>query len=322
MKQLLLLLISVILIPATSHSDDLPRDWAEPTDGFVWPSSPKEAPIFKPKTLKITDLDKNFREIAAMHLKGPNETTPEYATIAEVDLNGDGKNAIFLKIPHLGGTAGSFYYLFAPKREKYVSVGSMQFVDIKFVEKGGSRWYQIETSNRGGPSDYARILHTFFGSGGYQTTRLEQHDLAAKEMVVRKIPYPVFRGTAVFVDGWIPSYGAQPELGDMFVIDLEHLTSTEMKGSLKFTPLETKDRKRIGEPYIPVGGPFEIVGDSRDKSEFRLISRKEHLPVVIDIVRGDGQNGNEYSIHIRGDTFGERLGYLIVIHATNDKTIH
>ena len=184
MKRLPFILSAAILIPATSHGDDLPRNWVKPTDGFVWPTSPKDASIFKPKTQRIADLDESFRKIAAINIQGPNKTLPERANIAEVDLNGDGKDEIFLRVPRLGGTGGSFFLIFTPKDNGYRGIGSMQVVDVKFVEKKGG-WYQIETSSRGGPSDYARILHTF-GKKGYETPRLENHGLAAKNVVIRK----------------------------------------------------------------------------------------------------------------------------------------
>lgn len=185
MKRLHVLLFAAVLIQSTSRGDDLPRDWLVPTDGYAWPAPPKGAPTFKPISKRITELDERFREVATTSIKGLDATPPEYASIVEVDLNGDGKNEIFLKVPRLGGTGGSFFLIFTPKDAGYRGIGSMQVVDVKFVEKKRG-WYQTETSSRGGPSDYARILYTF-GKNGYETARLENHDLAAKKVVIRKI---------------------------------------------------------------------------------------------------------------------------------------
>ncbi|QQL46201.1 hypothetical protein [Sulfuriroseicoccus oceanibius] len=185
MKRLLTLLFAAISIPAISQGDDLPRNWAAPTDGFEWPASPKGAPVFQTKWHKIADLDESIRELATIQIKGSNETPPEQANIAEVDLNGDGKNEIFLRIPRLGGTGGTFFLIFTPEAKGYRVIGQMQVVDVKFVEKKRG-WYQIETSSRGGPSDYARMLLTF-DKKGYEMTRLENHDLAARTMMIRDL---------------------------------------------------------------------------------------------------------------------------------------
>ncbi len=141
--------------------------------------------------------------------------------------------------------------------------------------------------------------------------------------------YPVFRGTVVFADGWVSNFGEQPKPGDYFVIDVNHLISEKLK-YIPFSAKGTPKLKSAGEisfsKYLPVGAPFKFIENkqSADEVEFRLLSERDgsHLPVVIDIVRRPRPGATpEFSIHIRSDTFGKRLGSLIVIHAAIDKPV-
>lgn len=179
-----LLFLTTLLGPAVL-GDDLPRDWVKASDGFVWPATPKGVPVFKLKSLKWEDLEEGFQEFTRLDLQGHKEEAPVHVSLAEVDLNGDGRDEIFLQIPRFRGTGGSFFFIYTRTENGYQGIGHMQVVDVKFVEKKNG-WYQIESSGRGGPMDYTRVLHTF-EKEGYVMTRLEDHNFWKKTMIVKDV---------------------------------------------------------------------------------------------------------------------------------------
>jgi hypothetical protein len=124
----------------------------------------------------------------------------------------------------------------------------------------------------------------------------------------------------VFVDGWVSNFGQQPKPGDHFVVDVNHLISEKLE-NLVFTAKGPPQLKSPFSTYVPVGAPFKFIENkqSAEEVEFRLLSPGSGPPVVIDIVRRPHAATPEFSIHIRSDTYGKRLGSLIVIHATMDK---
>lgn len=172
--------LAVVLTAATAFCQE--EDWLPIPDGFSWPVPAKDSPDFQPETVQVKDLPGELQ--TAIKENWENESLPESVELFRSDLNGDKKKEIFLAIPILRGTAGTFYSILTPTEKGYSDAGSLQGFGVSFLEaKNG--WYQIEFASRGGGGNYTRCLLTFDGKE-YMITRNEGHDFNRKTVEIRK----------------------------------------------------------------------------------------------------------------------------------------
>jgi hypothetical protein len=174
------LLLAILLSATTAFCQE--EDWLPIPDGFVWPVPAKDAPDFQPEILKVKDLPAELQ--SAIKGNWENEIIPESVELFQCDLNGDKKKEIFLAIPSLRGTSGTFYSILTPTKEGYSDAGNLQGFGVCFL-KPKNGWYQIECDSRGGGGNYTRCLLTFDGKE-YVITRNEGHDFNRRTVEVRK----------------------------------------------------------------------------------------------------------------------------------------
>ncbi len=180
-----LLIAALLASPAFAQQfgdDNQNGDWLPIPDGYVWPIPLKDAPDFEPKEVAFKELTNEIKK--AIEGFWSDETAPEMVELFECDLNSDGKKEVFLAIPSLGGTGGTFYEILTPEGGSYRGVGGIQGWGFLF-HKPKNGWYQIEGMSRGGGGNYTRYLLAFDGKE-YQTVRNEGHDFNRGEVEIRK----------------------------------------------------------------------------------------------------------------------------------------
>lgn len=168
------LLLVVLFLATTAFCQE--DDWLPIPDGFLWPVPVKNGPDFQPEMVQVMNLPAELK--AAIIDNWEDENTPESVELFQCDLNGDKKKEIFLAIPMLRGTAGTFYSILTPTRDGYSGAGALQGFGVSFL-KAKNGWYQIECASRDGGGNYTRCLLTFDGNE-YVITRNEGHDFNRK----------------------------------------------------------------------------------------------------------------------------------------------
>lgn len=157
-------------------------DWLPLTDGFVWPASPKNAPVFKSELIAFKSLTKRSKK--AVRASWPDDDMPERVEISEVDLNGDKKSEFFIGVPAYSGSGGTGWVLVTETVEGFRGIGSLLGFGIQFLPKING-WYQIEGRSKGGGGHHTRYLLSFDGTE-YFISRIENHDLIDGEIKIRK----------------------------------------------------------------------------------------------------------------------------------------
>jgi hypothetical protein len=177
---MLAVLIWMLHAGSLSAQADPSEGWLPIPDGYVWPLEVKGAKAFKPEQRAVAVLP--------VPAKGMFEGEPASTEVQvfEVDLNADGKEELFVEIPILHGTAGTFYEILSPtKSGDYRSVGSLQGWGIRFrAAKNG--WLQIEAASRAGGGQYTRYLLTF-QDRVYLESRNEDHNFNRHKVTVRHV---------------------------------------------------------------------------------------------------------------------------------------
>ncbi len=188
-----LTLVLAVGVGAVFGDDPIPAEWPDAGDGFKWPAPAKDAPTFAPVLKKMAGLPERDKKavLDAFPIldNPPHDKAPELVEIAYLDLNGDGRPELFLKIPFYGGTGGRYYAILSPGEDgNYREIGSFQG-GIKFLEKDDG-WYRIENLSRGGGGHYSRVLNIFSKKDGvYEVRRNEDHEVYSKTVRVRD-PHP------------------------------------------------------------------------------------------------------------------------------------
>lgn len=181
-----LILVLAFTVPSVAQrfgDDNQSGDWLPVPDGYIWPEATPNAPKLETKLMEFTKLPEAQQEIILRYW--PENSKPLKVSIAEVDLNSDGKAELLVQIPAYSGTGGSFYEMFTLSNDnKYVGIGGIQGWGFQFlVRKNG--WLQIEGMSRAGGGSYTRFLMTFSGKG-YLVTRNEGHDFNTGKVTIRK----------------------------------------------------------------------------------------------------------------------------------------
>ena len=172
---------TILLSIAMAASAASEQSWLELSDGFVWEEQSDEISEFKPVDVSTRLLARNFRD--ALETIWRKDEVPPRIRFAEVDLNGDGVNEVFIENRELGGSGGTVFLIFSLQDAKYVQIGDLLGFGFEFLSpKNG--WAKIKAYSRGGGGQHTRYLQEI-ENGAYVTVRIENHDLNSNKVTIR-----------------------------------------------------------------------------------------------------------------------------------------
>lgn len=177
--------VALLCVGQSWGDDGRDKGWLPISDGYIWPASLEEPPDFVSEELEFLSLPLALVEVIREYW--PVDIDPRKISIAEVDLNMDGVEELFVEIPMNGGTGGVFFEIFSSiEGGAYKSIGNVLLCDkIEFLEpKNG--WLQIEGVARNGGGNLTRYLMAFSGED-YEMIRQEGHDFFNREFSIYKV---------------------------------------------------------------------------------------------------------------------------------------
>ena len=170
---------SILCCVAINHAR-ADSDWLPPPGGYIWPQ-PSDVQISDEREVDLDTFPEVYRESILLHFWDQKPVGKVW--VREADLNGDGKNEIFLYIPESSGTGGSVYEILSPSKGRLMGIGAIQGGILLCAPAGD--WLQIEGSSKAGGGQFTRYLLRF-EDGEYREVRNEDHNLINNTVTVRK----------------------------------------------------------------------------------------------------------------------------------------